>query len=42
MTGESCQTVTLNKYFRLFLVDLMNMFNSDRILLENKGNLILR
>ena len=38
--SESC--LTLNKYFRLFLIKVLDMFNSDRILLEFKGSLIIR
>ena len=34
--------VTLNKYFRLFLVELLRLFDSDSILLERKGSLIVR
>ncbi len=34
--------ITLNKYFRLFLVELIAMLNTDRILLENKGSAIVR
>ena len=34
--------LTLNKYFRLFLIKVLDMFNSDRILLEFKGSLIIR
>ena len=36
------RVITLNKYFRLFLVELINMLNTDRILLENKGSAIVR
>ncbi len=32
----------LNKYFRLFLLELLKMFGTDRALLERKGNLLIR
>ena len=32
----------LNKYFRLFLVELLKLFNSNRTLLDNKGPSIIR
>ncbi len=32
----------LNKYFRLFLLELLKMFGSDRALLERKGSLLIR
>lgn len=34
--------VSLNKYFSLFLVEILRMFDSDSILLERKGSLIVR
>lgn len=39
---EELSTITLNKYFKMFLVELMKLFYADRILLENKGSLIIR
>ena len=32
----------LNKYFRLFLVELLKMFDKDRTLLDQKGSFIIR
>ena len=32
----------LNKYFRLFLVELLKLFDRDRSLLEKKGSFIVR
>lgn len=32
----------LNKYFRLFLVELLKLFDTDRPLLEKKGSFIVR
>ena len=32
----------LNKHFRLFLVELLKMFDKDRALLDQKGSFIIR
>lgn len=32
----------LNKFFRLFLIELLKLFDADRTLLEKKGGLIIR
>ncbi len=32
----------LNKYFRLFLLELLKMFGTDHALLEKKGSFIIR
>ena len=32
----------LNEYFHKFMVELLKMFDSDRMLLENKGSFIIR
>ncbi len=41
VNGEK-KLITLNKYFRLFLNELISMLNTDRILLDNKGSAIIR
>lgn len=38
-TGEA---ISLNKYFRNFLVELLRMFNTDRSLLDTKGSFVVR
>lgn len=38
-TGEA---MTLNKYFRNFLVELLRMFNTDHSLLDTKGSFVIR
>jgi vacuole morphology and inheritance protein 14 len=41
-SSDDKSSIVFNKYFKLFLVELIKLFNSDRILLENKGSLIVR
>eukprot|EP00731_Ephydatia_muelleri_P026917 Em0018g1017a len=41
-TADVSSRTHLNKYFRLFLVELLRMFNSNRVLLDNKGPSIIR
>ena len=41
-TADVSSRTHLNKYFRLFLVELLKMFNSNRVLLDNKGPSIIR
>ena len=39
---EVKRVVSLNKYFHMFLVEVLKMFSSDRILLVHKGSMIIR
>ena len=39
---EEKRVVSLNKYFHMFLVEVLRMFSSDRILLLQKGSMIIR
>ena len=41
-TVEAKSKPQLNKYFKLFLLELLKMFGRDRSLLEKKGSFIIR
>ena len=41
-TVEAKSKPQLNKYFRLFLLELLKIFDSNRSLMEKKGSFIIR
>ena len=40
--GATSEVTPLNKYFRTFMVELLRMFETDRLLLDTKGSFVIR